>query len=194
MRQRARLIGVLATAFVVTALTGCSDSGTASPAPSTTVTGSRSAPSTAQATSGIWDPCTGIPDHDLTAAGLDPTTKKPGLTGNGGASISGWKVCSVNGRWYTYQAFGSDQTVDGVTSKSAWYEHPLPVHVGGRSAIQLDKVGDTNRSACVLVIGTRQGAVVLDLFAKISTGKQGDPCAEVSRVTTVLIKDFPPEK
>lgn len=179
---------IFATGGVAMATSCASGSHTAKAVSSGTAASSASATSTSASTT-AWDPCS-IPDADITAAGLDPSTKQA----NGlGIKFPGWDICGWNSNsWYELDVYSTNShTYDEVVHNTTLFHDPQPVTVAGRAGTILPHVGESD--ACTVAFDAVD-PIQIDVSAMVTADKTGDPCAEATRISGVLMKDLPAAK
>lgn len=187
--RRAITLGATA-ALTAGVLAACSSeqSGTATTvasntAPATTATQA----TTSQVTA--WKPCD-IPDSDIAAVGLNPATKQQ--DGPKGVKFPGLDVCAWLGQkpnWYVLNIYSDhSHTYDEVVHNTTLYKDPESVTVDGRPGTRL--VSATEDHDCTIAIDAKN-SVQFQVSAKPSSREPGDACAEVTRITTALVKNIP---
>lgn len=136
----------------------------------------------------VWDPCT-VPDADVTAAGLNPQSEKPG------AAYPEEKECRWTGPSYEVAVSTRD---DRFTDWAyGVFAQPRPVLVGDRRALFV--VGDIpDASSCTLLFDIPQGAkkgietgVVQVRVSTETAGNRDAVCTELTRLAVPLTQHFP---
>lgn len=164
-------VAVVAFVLGVALITGCTSSNVVKPA-------------------GLWNPCTSIPDSAVVAAGLNPATKTADVAG---VKFEGWNVCRWKGAWYFLNLYSTDSTFDSVKQNEK-YKDFQSIAIGDRKSIRFVEVGDTDHGKCDVAFDVPQGAILFQLNTSIATGKQGDPCAELTRLANALENSLPTGK
>ncbi len=188
-----RVVGAVFAVGAVVGATGCSGgshSGTA--VGSGTAASVSVAPTAATpASNTAWNPCS-IPDADIAAAGLNPSTKE---VGSAGVTFPGWDICtwdSNSGEWYALELYStSSHTYDEVVHNTTLFKNPRPVTVGGRAGMVLPHANESD--ACTVALDAKN-PVQVAVSTKPSADSAGDPCAEAARIAGVLLKDLPAAK
>jgi hypothetical protein len=170
----ALLIGALATGTM-----GCED----------TTSGSPTTGSNTTATQALFNPCTGIPDQALRAAGVDPASKEAGLAG---VHQSGWEICSWDAPNYLVTVFSTGRKVSDFESKPGNIEFK-DVTVSGRQGRQFKVEGATKDLGCDIVFPASQGVVQLRILNKAAAlgNRADDSCTILYRVGESLVPAFP---
>ncbi|MGQ4614811.1 DUF3558 family protein [Nocardia sp. R7R-8] len=114
------LLGSLAASGVV----GCGDTTSGLPTSSTA------------AAKVLFDPCTGVPDDVLRAAGVDPATAETGI---GGVHQSGWAICAWKGSRYSISIYSTSGPPAEIADK--------PGNTGQRGPTIAGRTGTEFRSA-----------------------------------------------
>ena len=180
-----------AAAFAVGALSlvGCGGSSEDSNATSQPATAISASAATSDTAATGFDPCA-LPEVDLAAAGLDPSSKHVGAAG---VRIPGWDACSWRGQktaWYGLNVYSTgEHTYDEAIHNTTLYRDPQPVKVAGRDATQLYSATDDHD--CTIIFDATGGPVSFQVSAKLSADNPGDACAEASRIAGSLVKDVP---
>lgn len=186
-----RAVAVMLAVGAALAVGGCSaESHPAAASSSPQVAASASA-ATAAAGAG-WDPCS-IPAADLSAGGLDPGTKQVGALG---VEFPGWDICTWDSPdWYGLNVYSSSShTYAEVTHNSTLFHDPRPVTVAGRAGTLLPRSGVKGACTIAFDAATPVQLEVSSKFSALGDGSAGDPCAEVTRLAGVLMKDLPAAK
>ncbi len=177
-------------ALLSVAVAGCSSSADdkAQPSPGGTTASAVSTPSvTASNTS--WNPCS-LPDADIAAAGLDPA-KRHTDTDKYAQKFPGWDVCGWDsGGWIRLQVFSTNaHTFDEVKNNTTLFSNPRPVNVGGRDAVMLDRTAIPD--GCVILFDVPGNPVEFEINPSLAADSTGDACTELTRISSVLVKDLP---
>ncbi|BDT97974.1 hypothetical protein IFM12276_10030 [Nocardia sputorum] len=168
----ALLIGAL-TAGVV----ACED--TTSGTPTT-----RSSTTAAQA---LFNPCTGIPDDALRAAGVDPKTEESGIAG---VPQSGWEICSWDGPKYFVTVFSTRRTVAEFERKPGNVDFE-DVTVAGRQGRQFRVEGASKNLDCDVLFPATQGVLQLRVQGRAGRDDLENPCAVLYRVGESIVPTLP---
>lgn len=183
--RRAMTLGAAVLTTGVLAACSSGNSGTATPAASATPAPTTT--TTAQATA--WHPCS-IPDSDIAGVGLNPSTKQE--DGPGKVKFPGWDICSwlaEKPNWYVLNVYSTrDHSYDEVVHNTTLYKNPEPVTVEGRPGTRLFSA--TEDHDCTIALDSKP-PVQFQISAKPSAREPGDACAEVTRITTALVKNIP---
>ncbi len=189
--RRAITLGA-ATALAAGVLAACSsgESGTATTVASNTAPATATAQATTSTQVAAWNPCD-IPDSDVSAVGLNPSTKQ--ANGPGGVKFPGVDVCSWLGQkanWYQLNIYSDhSHTYDEVVHNTTLYKDPEPVTVDGRPGTQL--VSATSENDCTIAINAKSNPVQFQISSKLGAKQPGDACTEVTQVAAVLVKNIP---
>lgn len=171
MKRQAILMAVAIGAAV--AVSGCS----------TETNGTPSA--TADPAAALWDPCTQIPDSALTAAQVDPGSRKSGIDG---VEQSGWKICKWKGAKYSVSIYSTARPPAEIANKSGNVEQ-RDVTIAGRAGTEFKASGwDTQ---CNAVFPSGQGAVQLQMLGRLGDDNPIDPCSTLLTVGESLVPTFP---
>ncbi|MFI9534442.1 DUF3558 family protein [Nocardia fusca] len=153
-------------------------------------TPSASAPNstTSTAPQPVWDPCT-IPDADVTAAGLNPQSRKTDTP------YPEAKQCRWTGPSYDVAVFTRDSRFTDWAYEV--FTQPRPVMVGDRRAL-LAAPNDVPGAFCTLLLdipqGTQEGIKTGVVEVRASTETSGNPdalCTELTRLAVPLTQHFP---
>jgi len=184
-------VAVVLAVGAVTAAAGCSGgSHTTTASSSTSAVPASTAPvASAPASNTAWNPCS-ISDADIAAAGLNSATKQVGALG---VKFPGWDICAwLSNSWYQLNVYSTNShTYDEVVQNTTLFHDPRPVTVGGRAAMLLPHVNESD--GCTIAFDAVD-PVQLAVSAKLSAETFGDPCTEVTRIAGVLLKDLPASK
>ncbi|MEU2123204.1 DUF3558 domain-containing protein [Nocardia niwae] len=168
----ALLIGALAAGVA-----GCEDTTGASPTtgPSTT------------AVRALFDPCTGISDEALRAAGVDPATEEPGIAG---VHQSGWEICTWKSRRYHMTVFSTGRTVAEFENKPGNVDFQN-VTIAGRAGRQFRVEGASKDLDCDVVFPASQGVLQLRILNNAVLDDLENPCTILSRVGGAIVPVLP---
>ncbi|OQS15119.1 hypothetical protein B0T36_10670 [Nocardia donostiensis] len=183
-RSRVRRgIGVLVAAAFVVAGCGGETGGTAEPEQASQVSasgeasvGETSAPETSSSEEALWDPC-GLPDSAVTATGLDPASKEPGIA-DVDWTDAGWKICDwdATAGWYSLTIMSGTPTLEEIESRDDFTEF-VSKNVGSSRAVQYRMIGAAKDLRCSIAVELSQGVAIFAVTARPSKGVQGDLCA-----------------
>lgn len=135
----------------------------------------------------LFDPCTGIPDSALTAAGVDPATKESGIAG---VHQSGWEICNWKGSKYYVTVFSTARTVAEFEHKEGNVDFQ-DVTVAGRKGRQFKVAGASKDLGCDVLFPAAQGVLQLRVLNKASLDNPEDPCKELYRVGDAIVPVLP---
>ncbi|MGK8525436.1 DUF3558 domain-containing protein [Nocardia asteroides] len=166
------LVGALATGVV-----GCGDTTNGSPTTGADTTAAQT----------LFDPCTGIPDDALRAAGVDPVTEEVGVAG---VPQSGWEICNWEGSRYFVSVFSTGRTVSDFENKPGNVDFE-DVTVAGREGRQFKVEGASKDLLCDVLFPARQGVLQLRVSNKASIDSPEDPCAILYRVGDSIVPVLP---
>jgi hypothetical protein len=166
------LVGALATGVV-----GCGDTTNGSPA-----TGASST-----ATQTLFNPCTGIPDDALRAAGVDPKTEESGI---GGVHQSGWEICRWDGPKYFVTVFSTSRTVSEFERKPGNVDFQ-DVTIAGRHGRQFRVEGASKNLDCDVLFPAAQGVVQLRVQGRAGREDLENPCTVLNRVGESIVPALP---
>ncbi|WP_051022339.1 DUF3558 domain-containing protein [Nocardia pneumoniae] len=161
-------------------LTACGgdESGGSPPATSTQAT------SASGTQAQLFDPCTGIPENALTAAGLDPATEQVGV---GGVEQPGWEICGWKGADFTLGVFSTSGTVAEFERKPGNVEFQ-DVTIAGRAGRQFRVDGAAKDQMCDVLFSAKQGLLQLTLVNK-TAGES--PCDRLAQVGEAVVPALP---
>ncbi|MEU1550135.1 DUF3558 domain-containing protein [Nocardia sp. NPDC005745] len=168
----ALLIGTLATGTV-----GCED----------TTSGSPTTGSSTTATQALFNPCIGIPDDALRAAGVDPATEEKGVAG---VDQSGWEICRWKGSRYSMTVFSTGRTVAEFEKKPGNVEFQ-DVTVAGRKGRQFRVEGASKKLLCDVLFSVPQGVIQLRVSNLAGLDNLDEPCATLYRVGESIVPVLP---
>ncbi|WP_084823842.1 DUF3558 domain-containing protein [Nocardia beijingensis] len=168
----ALLIGALATGTV-----GCEG----------TTTGSPTTGSSTSATQALFNPCTGIPDDALRAAGVDPASEESGIAG---VHQSGWEICAWDGPKYFITVYSTSRTVAEFEHKPGNVEF-RDVTVAGRQGRQFKVEGASKNLGCDVLFPASQGVVQLSVLNRAGMDGLDDPCSVLYRVGQSIVPSLP---
>ncbi|WP_084466996.1 DUF3558 domain-containing protein [Nocardia arthritidis] len=174
MRRRITLvllIGALATGVV-----GCEDTTSGSPTASRTT-----------AAQALFNPCTGIPDEAVRAAGVDPATEESGIAG---VHQSGWEICRWDGPKYFVTVFSTGRTVSEFERKPGNVDFE-DVTVAGRPGRQFRVEGASKDLDCDVLFPASQGVVQLRVQGRASRDDLENPCTVLHRVGESIVPTLP---
>ncbi|MCP2291658.1 DUF3558 domain-containing protein [Nocardia amikacinitolerans] len=165
------LLGVVLASGAV----GCVDNTSGSPT------------TTSTAAAALFNPCTGISDDVVRAAGADPATEESGIAG---VHQPGWEICGWTAKTYFITVFSTGRTVEEFESKPGNVEFQ-DVTVAGRPGRQFKVEGASKDDLCDVLFPAAQGVVQLRIENKASTDGAEDPCAVLYRVGESMVPTFP---
>ncbi|WP_280496116.1 DUF3558 domain-containing protein [Nocardia asiatica] len=166
------LVGALATGVV-----GCGDTTNGSP-----TTGSGTA-----AAQALFNPCTGIPDEALRAAGVDPATEEKGVAG---VDQSGWEICRWRGGRYSMTVFSTGRTVAEFERKPGNIDFQ-DVTVAGRKGRQFRVEGASKNLLCDVLFPAAVGVIQLRVSNLAGLDNLADPCTTLHRVGEPIVPVLP---
>ncbi len=132
----------------------------------------------------LWDPCTQIPDSALTAAQVDPSTKKSGIAG---VEQHGWKICAWKGRQYSISVYSAGKSASEIANKTG-NTGQRNITMAGREGTEFRSGGETE---CDIVFGAKRGAVHLQVIGRLAEDNPIDPCPTLSTVGEAVVPSFP---
>ncbi|WP_433679314.1 DUF3558 domain-containing protein [Nocardia sp. CA-119907] len=135
----------------------------------------------------LFDPCTGIADGVLAAAGVDPATKESGIAG---VHQSGWEICNWKGSKYYVTVFSTGRTVTEFEHKEGNVDFQ-DVTVAGRKGRQFKVAGASKDLGCDVLFPATQGVLQLRVLNKASLDNPEDPCVELYRVGDAIVPVLP---
>ncbi|MFF0456119.1 DUF3558 family protein [Nocardia africana] len=186
--RRAITVGA-AAALTAGVLAACSSGHSGTTVASNTTPATTAAQATTSAPVSAWTPCN-IPDSDISAVGLNPATKQ--ADGPGDVKFPGVDICAWLGEkpnWYQLNVYSDhSHSYDEVVHNRTLYKDPEPVTIDGRPGTRL--VSATSDHDCTIAVNGKN-SVQFQVSAKASARQPGDACAEVTRITTALIKNVP---
>ncbi|MEU4342958.1 DUF3558 domain-containing protein [Nocardia sp. NPDC023852] len=154
---------------------GCGDTTSGSPTTSTTTVNA------------LFNPCTGISDEALRAAGVDPATEEAGI---GGVHQSGWEICSWDGSKYSITVYSTGRTAAEFERKPGNVNFQ-DVTVAGRQGRQFRVEGASMYLDCDVLFPTSQGVVQLAIMNRAAMDGLEDPCTVVYRVGESIVPVLP---
>lgn len=166
------LVGALATGAV-----GCGDTTNGSPTTGSSTTAAQT----------LFNPCTGIPDEVLRAAGVEPKTEEAGIAG---VPQSGWEICGWDGPQYFITVFSTGRSVAEFERKPGNIEFQ-DVTVAGRQGRQFRVAGASKNLGCDVLFPASQGVVQLRILNRAGVDGLEDPCTVLYRVGTSIVPAFP---
>ncbi|WP_249644828.1 DUF3558 domain-containing protein [Nocardia sputi] len=152
-----------------------------------TTNGSRTTGSSTSAAQSLFNPCTGIPDEALRAAGVDPATEEVGVAG---VPQSGWEICNWEGTRYFISIFSTGRTVSEFEKKPGNVDF-RDVTVAGRKGRQFKVEGASKDLLCDVLFATSGGLIQLRVSNRASVGSPEDPCATLYRVGDSIVPVLP---
>ncbi|MEU8899641.1 DUF3558 family protein [Nocardia sp. NPDC048505] len=141
--------------------------------------------STSTSTPAVWNPCTGIPDDALRAAGLLPATEDSGIPSRFG---SGREVC----RWFAPHisyAVTVYSTTETVTELERWDAEDATI--AGRTGRRLKDAGASEHLNCLVAFPAQQGAVQLRVHVYRDSLDDDIPCRVLDLVAPPLMPVLP---
>ncbi|MBF6163558.1 DUF3558 domain-containing protein [Streptomyces gardneri] len=135
----------------------------------------------------LFNPCTGIPDHAVAAAGADPRSEEPGIAG---VHQSGWEICSWRGAKYTITVFSTSRTVSEFERKPGNVEFQ-DVMVAGRQGRQFRVEGASKYLDCDVLFPAFQGVVQLRILNRAGMDGLEEPCTVLYRVGESIVPALP---
>ncbi|WP_330228886.1 DUF3558 domain-containing protein [Nocardia sp. NBC_00508] len=166
---------MLLTSLVASGAVACGDTTSGTPTISTT------------AAKALFDPCTGIPDDALRAAGVNPATEEPGIAG---VHQSGWEICGWKGSKYFITVYSTGRTVSEVESKPGNVEFK-DVAVAGREGRQFRVEGAAKYLECDVVFPASQGVLQLGVTNRAGQDDLEDPCTVLHRAGESIVPVLP---
>lgn len=170
-----RIILVLLGSLLASGAVACEN--TTSGAPTTTTS----------AANALFDPCTGIPDATVRAAGADPATEESGIAG---VHQSGWEICGWRAPKYFITVYSTGRTVAEFERKPGNVDFE-DVTVGGRRGRQFRVEGGSKDLGCDVVFPASQGVVQLAILNRAGQDDLDDPCAVLYRVGESIVPLLP---
>jgi hypothetical protein len=170
-----RITLVLLSFLLASTVVGCGDTTSGSPTTSTT------------AVNALFDPCTGIPDDVVRAAGVDPATKESGI---GGVHQSGWEICGWKGPKYFVAVFSTGRAVSEFERKPGNVDFE-DVTVAGRLGRQFRVEGASKDLRCDVLFPASQGVVQLNIVNRAGQDDREDPCVILYRVGEAIVPVLP---
>ncbi len=185
MRARWKVLPAVAVVGVLVGGCGGDEPGETAQPGTTAVTAPTSS---ADPDAGLWDPCT-LPDSALSAAGINPATKKQDVAG---VDFEGWKVCGWKdaANTYNFSAASTTHSLSEARSRSDYTDF-VDTTVGGRKALQSRPAGSAHDLTCYISIEVGGGVVEFDVANRASVKTAGDPCAEVRRLAEAFVPFVP---
>ncbi|MEV0295400.1 DUF3558 domain-containing protein [Nocardia sp. NPDC050710] len=171
-----RLKLMLVAAAIVPGLVACGGSTSGNPTASTS-----SAPVT------LFDPCTGIPDDALIAAGIKPSTEESGIAG---VHQSGWEICAWDGPKYGITVFSTGRTMSEFENKPGNVQFQ-DVTIASRKGRQFRIEGASHDLMCDVAFPAAQGAVTIKLSNHASLDNPEEPCGLLRRVGESIVPTLP---
>ncbi|WP_253782426.1 DUF3558 domain-containing protein [Nocardia amikacinitolerans] len=165
------LLGVVLASGAV----GCVDNTSGSPT------------TTSTAAAALFNPCTGISDDAIRAAGADPATEESGIAG---VHQPGWEICRWKSPTFFLTVFSTGRTVAEFEHKPGNVEFQ-DVMVAGRPGRQFKVEGASKDDLCDVLFPAAQGVVQLRIENKASMEGLEDPCTVLYRVGESMVPTFP---
>ncbi|MEU7764235.1 DUF3558 domain-containing protein [Nocardia sp. NPDC049190] len=135
----------------------------------------------------LFNPCVGIPDDAVRAAGVDPETEESGI---GGVHQSGWEICSWDGPKYSITVYSTGRTVAEFESKPGNVEF-RDVTVADRKGRQFKVEGASKNLDCNMLVPASQGVVQLAVMNLAGQDNLEDPCVILYRVSESIVPALP---
>ncbi|WSY64471.1 DUF3558 domain-containing protein [Nocardia sp. NBC_00881] len=148
---------------------------------------SGSATTSTTAVKALFNPCTGIPDDALQAAGVDPGTEEAGIAG---VHQSGWEICNWDGPKYFITVFSTGRTVTEFEHKPGNVNFE-DVTVAGRRGRQFRVEGASKYLDCDVLFPASQGVVQLKILNRAGMDGLEDPCTVLYRVGVSIVPALP---
>ena len=133
-----------------------------------------------------FDPCL-LPDEALVAAGVDPATNDPGISG---IRTEGHNLCTWTAERYFLGVAAATQSIDDLRANPHNTDF-APAVVGSRDAFSYHDDIDTNRMMCDVAFEGPGGTIVIKVDTKASPDEVEDPCVVATRSANVLDPYFP---
>lgn len=135
----------------------------------------------------LFDPCTGIPDDALSAAGVDPAAVERGAAG---VDQDGWEICTWQGQQHSVTVFSTGLTVQDFEQKPGNVDFQ-DVTVAGREGRQFRVNGASKDLLCDVVFPAKQGVVQLRVMSNVLLDNPADPCETIQSVGTSIVPLLP---
>ncbi|NEW48245.1 DUF3558 domain-containing protein [Nocardia cyriacigeorgica] len=135
---------------------------------------------------GLWDPC-GLSDADVSAAGLDASTKRE----IPGAWRPNWLTC----RWESSSgAFdltmeSTDRSLDAIRQDPE-FKHFAQVFVGGRDALKYISIQDVDNKTCAVSVVVPDGSVMFSVRMH-NKATVGEACGHARLVADGVVGHLP---
>ncbi|WP_281917450.1 DUF3558 domain-containing protein [Nocardia sputorum] len=152
-----------------------------------TTSGTPTTGSSTTAAQVLFNPCTGIPDDALRAAGVDPATEESGIAG---VHQSGWEICTWKNRRYHMTVFSTSRTVAEFEKKPGNVDFQN-VTIAGRAGRQFRVEGASKALDCDVVFPASQGVLQLRILNNAVLDDLENPCTILSRVGEVIVPVLP---
>ncbi|MFF0495262.1 DUF3558 domain-containing protein [Nocardia aobensis] len=136
---------------------------------------------------GLWDPCTGIPDEALRASNVDAARKESGIAG---IEQSGWKIGGWRGPEYAITVYSTARTVDQFENKPGHVDF-ADVTIAGRSGRRFRVAGASKHLNCNVVFPAQQGVIQLQVLIRAALDNPPEPCGLLARIGENLVPWFP---
>ncbi|WP_433635286.1 DUF3558 domain-containing protein [Nocardia sp. CA-120079] len=135
----------------------------------------------------LFDPCIGIPDSALTAAGVNPSAKESGVAG---VHQSGWEICNWKGSKYSLGVFSSARTVQEIEQKQGNVEFQ-DVTIAGRQGRQFRVEGASHDLMCDVVFPASQGIFEVTLINNPVLDHPAPPCGLLQQAGEAIVPVLP---
>ncbi|MEV5647744.1 DUF3558 domain-containing protein [Nocardia sp. NPDC052254] len=172
--QRRVTGAALAIGAVLAMTAGCGSTTEGSPA------------TTTDAAAELWDPCTQIPDSALTAAQVDPSTKKSGI---GGAVQGGWNICAWKGKKYSVSVYATAKHSAEEIAHKDGNVNQQPITMAGRQGTEFHEQGSDRN--CDVAFQTTKGTVQVQVIGRISDDVPIDPCPTLATIGEAIVPSIP---
>lgn len=136
---------------------------------------------------GLWDPCTGIPDEALRASNVDAASRESGIAG---IEQSGWKIGGWRGPVYAITVYSTARTVDQFENKPGNVDF-ADVTIAGRCGRRFRAAGASKHLNCNVVFPAQQGVIQLQLLIRAVLDNPPEPCGLLARIGEILVPWFP---
>ncbi|GAA5059034.1 DUF3558 domain-containing protein [Nocardia callitridis] len=135
----------------------------------------------------LFDPCAGIPDDALTAAGVDPATEESGIAG---VHQHGQEICAWKGRAYAITIYSTGRTVGEYERKPGNVEFE-DVVIAGRTGRQFRDQGTSHDRLCNVLFPATQGVFQITVHSSLILDNPPPPCPTLHEVGEVLVPKLP---
>ncbi|MBF6091451.1 DUF3558 domain-containing protein [Nocardia cyriacigeorgica] len=174
-----RIMMMLLAGAVVPGVVACGGSTEGTP----TAEGS----ATSAAPVALFDPCTGISDDALSAAGVNPDVVERGAAG---VDQDGWEICTWQGKQHSVTVFSTGLTVQDFEQKPGNVDFQ-DVTVAGRQGRQFRVNGASKDLLCDVVFPAAQGVVQLRVMSNVLLDDPADPCVTIQSVGESIVPLLP---